>query len=147
MAVTEISLRDDMKAAMRAKEALRLRVVRSLLAAIKNKTIELGSAELAEKDIVAIVKREAKQCRETLDAARGAGRAEMVTEHESVLAVLESYLPSQLSETQLEDTIKSIIAETGATSIGPVMKVLGERHGGSYDGKTASKIAGKLLAG
>jgi uncharacterized protein YqeY len=147
MALSETSLRDDMKTAMRAKDQLKLRVVRGLLAAIKNKSIETGAKELAEKDLIAIVSREAKQCKETLDAARDAGRAEMVTEHEALLAILETYLPRQLSEAELETAIKAIVAETGATSIGPVMKLLGERHGGGYDGKTASKVVGRLLAG
>jgi uncharacterized protein YqeY len=147
MAVNEDRLRDDMKAAMRAKDQLRLRVVRGLLAAIKNKNIELGSSDLTEKDVIAIVKREAKQCTETLEAAREAGRAEMAAEHEAVLAILESYLPAQMTEQELETAVRAIIADTGASSIGPVMKALGERHGGSYDGKAASRIVAKLLAG
>jgi hypothetical protein len=145
MAVTEASLRDDLKTAMRAKDKLRTLVIRNLLAAIKYKNIETGSDTISDADLLAITKREAKQCRETLDAARAADRAEMVREHEDVLSVLESYLPKQLSEEELEAAVKAIVAETGADSIGPVMKGLAERHAGSYDGKLASKIVGKLL--
>jgi len=146
MAVTENSLRDDLKTAMRSKDQLRTRVVRNLLAAIKNRNIENRASTISDGDLLAILKREAKQCRETLDAAREAGRAELVAEHEAVLAVLEDYLPKQLSEAELEEAIKAIVAETGADSIGPVMKGLGERFAGSYDGKLASKVAAKVLA-
>lgn len=147
MAISENQLREEMKTAMRAKDQLRLRVLRNLLAAIKNKSIETSSKELSEKDIVTIIKREAKQCSETLEAARAAGREEMAREHEAVLAILDGYLPSQMSEQEIEEAIRAIVAETGATTIGPVMKTLGERHGGSYDGKTASRLVGKVLGG
>ncbi len=145
MAVTEASLRDELKTAMRAKDQLRTRVVRSLLAAIKNKNIETGAESISESDLLAILKRETKQCRETLDAARDAGRDEMAADHVNVLAVLEGYLPKQLSEDELETAIKAIVAETGADSIGPVMKELGQRHAGGYDGKLASKVVARVL--
>jgi uncharacterized protein YqeY len=145
MAVTEASLRDELKTAMRAKEQVRTKVVRNLLAAIKNRNIETRAEAISDADLLAILKRESKQCRETLDAARDAGRDEMVAEHEEVLAILGSYLPQQLSEAELEEAVKAIVAETGADSIGPVMKGLAERHPGGYDGKLASKVAAKVL--
>ena len=145
MAVTEASLRDELKTAMRAKDQLRMRVVRNLLAAIKYRNIETGEDLISESDLLAIVKRETKQCRETLDAAREAGRGEMVTEHEELLEVLADYLPKQLSEDELETAIKQIVVETGADSIGPIMKGLGAKYAGSYDGKLASRVAAKVL--
>ena len=99
------------------------------------------------KELVAIVKREAKQCAETLDYARKAGRGDTVVEHESVLGVLESYLPAQLGEDELRSVVAVIVEETGATSIGDVMKELSARHGGSYDGKLASTIVREALQG
>jgi len=146
MALSEQRLRDDLKEAMRAKDAMRLRVLRGVLAAVKNKAIELKPAELGEADLVAVVTREAKQCRETLDFARKAGRDETVAEHEAVLAILESYLPKQLSDDELESVIGQIATKTGATSIGPVMKELSTRYGGQFDGKKASALAAKVLA-
>lgn len=146
MAVTEASLRDELKNAMRAKDQMRMRVVRNLLAAIKNRNIETGEDSISDTDLLAIIKRETKQCRETLDAAREAGRTEMVTEHEEVLTVLSDYLPKQLSEAELESAIKEIVAETSADSIGPIMKGLAAKYAGSYDGKMASRLAAKILA-
>jgi len=145
-AVSEQTLRDEMKAAMRARDAMRLKVVRSLLAAIKNKVIADGGKELGDRDVVAVIKREAKQCRETLDYARKADRGEAVAEHEAELAILESYLPAQLGDDELRAVIEAIVSETGATAIGPVMKELSSRHGGNFDGKAASRIVGEVLA-
>jgi hypothetical protein len=132
---------------MLAKDDLRTRVLRTTLAAIKNKAIEARTKELSETDLVAVMKREARQCGETLDFARKAGRADMVREHEAVLAILEGYLPSMLGETELKEAIQRIVAETGASAIGAIMKELGVRFPGRFDGKVASRIAGELLRG
>lgn len=145
MSVTEASLREELKTAMRARDQMRMRVVRNLLAAIKYRNIETGADLISESDLLAIVKRETKQCRETLDAAREAGRTEIVVEHEEVLEMLADYLPKQLSEAQLETAIREIVVETHADSIGPIMKALGAKYAGSYDGKLASQVAAKVL--
>ncbi|RMF22828.1 MAG: GatB/YqeY domain-containing protein [Deltaproteobacteria bacterium] len=145
MSISEETLRSDLKKAMLEKDTLRVRVLRGLLAAIKNRAIEARGEELTEKDLVAVVKREVKQCRETLDFARQAGRSETVAEQEAVLSVLESYLPAQLDEAALRREIEAIAAETGATNIGPVMKELSARHAGRFDGKTASRIAAEIV--
>ncbi len=143
----ESELRTELETAMKAKDALRVRVLRNVLAAIKNKSIDKKGGELAESELLAVVGREAKQCRETLDFARQAGREGTVAEQQAVLAVLESLLPGRMSEEELEGAIREILADSGADSIGPVMKALGERHAGRYDGKTASALVRKLLAG
>jgi uncharacterized protein YqeY len=131
---------------MRAKDAPRLRAIRAVLALAKNKSIETRG-ELSERDITALIQREVKQTKETLEFARQAGRQDQITEHEELLAIFEGLLPAGLSDDELQAAIRAIIAETGATSLGPVMKALGERHAGKYDGKTASALAKELLAG
>lgn len=144
--MTEKDLRDALTVAMRAKDAGRVRALRAVLAVVKNRMIEVRG-ELSEKDVAQVIQREVKQCRETLDFARQAGRAEQVAEHEEQLAILESLLPSALSEAELKEAVRAIVAETGATSLGPVMKALGERYAGRYDGKLASALAKEVLAG
>jgi len=144
--MTEKDLREALTTAMRAKDAVRLRALRAVLALVKNRQIEV-KGELSERDITTLIQREVKQCRETLDFARQAGRAEQVAEHEELLGVLEALLPSAMSRDELEAAIRAIVAETGATSLGPVMKALGERFAGRYDGKDASALARDLLAG
>ena len=145
MSKTEETLREDLKTAMRAKDSQRAQVVRAILAAAKNRAIELRVDSLEDAELLAVVKREAKQRAESLDFARKAARDDLVQEHSAALAVVEAYLPRQLSEDELRATIKAIIAESGANGVGPVMKELGKRHAGHFDGKLASRLAGEVL--
>jgi uncharacterized protein YqeY len=146
--MSEQTIREDLKVAMRERDSATSTVLRGLLAAIKNKTIELKIDALSEKDFIAVVKREAKQCSETLDFARKAGREESVAEHEAVLSVLERYLPAQMDEAGLRAAIEEIATALGdAPAMGAIMKELSAKHGGSYDGKTASRIAGEIAGG
>lgn len=144
--MTEKDLRDALNVAMRARDAARMRALRAVLALVKNRQIE-AKGEIPEREITALIQREVKQCRETLDFARQAARAEQVAEHEEQLAILEGLLPDAMADEELAAAIRTIVAETGATSLGPVMKALGERFAGRYDGKTASALARDILAG
>lgn len=145
--MTESELRDQLTTAMRGKDAVRVRAIRAVLSLVKNRRIEVRGEELAEREVASLIQREVKQCRETLDFARKAGRADQVAEHEELLAVLEGLLPTALGEDELREAIRAAIAATGATNLGPVMKVLGEQYAGRYDGKVASALAKELLAG
>lgn len=147
MSPGEQKLREDMKSALRAKDAQRTQVLRAVLAAAKNRAIELRVDEIPEAELVAVLKREAKQRAESLDFARKAGRDDLVREHEAAVAIVESYLPKQLSEAELRAEIQAIMHETGAAEIGPIMKELGRRHAGRYDGKLASRLAGECATG
>lgn len=144
--MTEKDLRDALKTAMRAKDSARLRALRAVLALVKNRQIEVRG-ELSERDITALIQREVKQTRETLDFARRAERGEQVAEHEEQLVILEGLLPTALSRDELAAAIREIVAEAGEASLGPVMKALGERFAGQYDGKDASALAREILAG
>jgi uncharacterized protein YqeY len=144
--MTEKDLRDQLTTAMRAKDAVRMRALRAVLSLVKNRTIEVKS-ELPEREIATLIQREVKQCKETLDFARQAGRSEQVSEHEELLRVLEGLLPQALSSDELGQAIRAIVAETGATSLGPIMKSLGVKYAGRYDGKAASELAKSILAG
>src|SRR5689334_1826026 len=108
--MTEKELRDQLTVAMRAKDASRLRALRAVLAVVKNRAIETR-AELSEKDIAAVIQREVKQCKETLDFARQAGRTEQIAEHEELLAILEGLLPQGLTEDELRTAIAAILSE------------------------------------
>jgi uncharacterized protein YqeY len=145
MSLSEAALRADLKNAMLAKDAIRTRVVRAILAAAKNAAIEKRAASLEDQELVGIVKREVKQRNETIDFARQGGRDDTVAELQAEIAVLEDYLPKQLGEVELRAAIETIAADTGATSIGPVMKELSQRYPGRYDGKLASTIAQETL--
>jgi uncharacterized protein YqeY len=129
--MTEEDLRLAVKEAMRARDTARTRVLRNVLAAVKNQQIEKRSA-LTAAEGVAVIQREAR-------------RAESVAEQEEVLAILESLLPRQMDEAELQAAIAGIIAG-GAGNIGEVMKELTARHAGTYDGKTASRLVREALA-
>lgn len=146
MSPGEQKLRDDMKSALRTKDAFRTQVLRAVLAAAKNRAIELRVDAIPESELVAVLKREAKQRAESLDFARKAGRDELIREHETAIAIVESYLPKQLSEAELRAEIEGITRETGAADIGSIMKELGRRHAGRYDGKLASRLANELAS-
>ncbi len=144
--MTESELREKLKDSMRARDKVRTRVLRAVISGVKNAVIEKRGADLDDGEMLAILKREVKQTREQVDFARQAGRDEAVAEHTAEVAVLEELLPRQLDEAGLRSAIEAIVSETGATSIGPVMKELGARHAGCYDGKTASSLIREILA-
>jgi uncharacterized protein YqeY len=146
MSTNEDLLRSDLTVALKARDAARVQVIRAVLAAAKNRAIELRVDRLSDSEITAVLKREAKQRAESLGFARTAGRDDLVVEHEAAIRVLERYLPQQMSEEQLRAAIDEILLETGARAIGPVMKELGARHAGRYDGKTASRLVAELVA-
>jgi uncharacterized protein len=143
--LNEEGLRADLKNAMLAKDSTRTRIVRAVLAAAKNLAIEKKAPSLGEQDLLTVVKREVKQRHESAEFARQAGRSETVAELQAEIAMLEDYLPKQLGETDLRAAIETIVSDTGATSIGPIMKELSARYPGRYDGKLASRIAQEVV--
>lgn len=143
--LSEESLRTDLKRAMLAKDRTRTRVLRSILAVTKNAAIEKKVGTIDEADVLAVVKRELKQRNESLEFARQAARADTVAELQEDIAVLEDYLPKQLGEAELRAAVRTIVEDSGAASIGPIMKELSSRYPGRYDGKLASRIAQEAL--
>jgi uncharacterized protein YqeY len=143
VALDESSLQRDLQDAMRARDRQRIDVLRGLIAAMKNLKVERQS-DLAEADIVALVRKELNKRVEIIGYAQQAGRAETVAQSEAEKAILEAYLPAQLDAAALESVINGISSELGSTQIGPVMTELRKRHAGQFDGKLASEIIKKL---
>lgn len=145
---TKEKLSQALKEAMKAKDALRKRVVRMAMASIKNAEID-KKGELEEPDVLAIIQKEVKARHETIEGAKKAGRDDLVSEADAEIAVLERYLPQALSREELETLVKEAIAESGATSpkeMGLVMKVLMPKVRGRADGKEANQIVRELLS-
>ena len=141
---TEAQLQGDLQAAMKARAMEKVYILRGLITAIKNLKVEKQIAEVPEADIAALVRKEINKRTEAAEFARQAGRQELVEQNQSEKAVLEAYLPQQLSASALEDVIKALAAELGTTQIGPLMAKLRERHAGQFDGKLASELIRKL---
>jgi len=144
--VTEAQLQADLQAAMKARAAEKVLILRGLIAAIKNVKVDKQVPTLPEADIAALVRKEIDKRVEAAEFARQAGRTELVDSNEREKAVLEAYLPQQLDAAALEALIRQLAAELGTTQIGPIMATLRERHAGRFDGKLASELVRKLVA-
>ncbi len=147
-------LMDDLKEAMRQQDETRKRTIRSVIAAIKKAETELDASgqrvSLADDDILAVVAKQAKQRQESITEYRRGGREDLVAEEEAELAILQAYLPRQLSREEIEAEAVQIIAEVGASGprdMGKVMKPLMARLKGRADGKLANQIVRELLVG
>jgi uncharacterized protein YqeY len=140
---------EDMKAAMRAKDAARLGAIRFLQAAIKQK--EVDERVTADDAIVlAIIEKLIKQRKDSIQQFEQAGRNDLVEKERAELALLQGYLPQQMSEAELNQAVAAAIAETGATSpqaMGKVMAVLKPRLAGRADIGKASALVKARLAG
>ncbi len=146
----EKRIQADMVAAMKAKDAVRLSTLRSVKAAITlAKTAEGASGELTDQDIVKIIQKLVKQRKESAQQYTDAGRPELAENELAEAAVMEVYLPKQLSEAELEAELAKIIAEVGASKpqdMGKVMGVATKRLAGLADGRAISAKVKQLLA-
>lgn len=144
-------LENDMKDALRAREAgrTRLSVIRMVRAAIKNAEIERGH-ELSDDEVLEVLAKEKKQRQEALEEYRRAGRQDLVRQLEEELAIIADYLPAPLSEEELTELARRVIAEVGATGpqdMGKVMGRLMPQIRGRAEGAEASRIVRQLLSG
>jgi uncharacterized protein len=140
---------EDMKSAMRAKDSVRLGAVRLLLAAIKQKEVDERS-EPDDAAITGIVEKLIKQRKDSISQFQAAGRADLVAAEQAELAVLQAYLPEQLSSAEIEAAVAAAIAESGATSardMGKVMGLLKHRLAGRADMGHVSSLIKAHLAG
>ena len=137
------------KSAMLAKDNSRLRGLRAIKAAILLAKTEKGPSEtLTEAAEISVLQKLAKQRRESADIYQQQNRDDLYTIEMEELAVIEEFLPQQLSQAEVEEIVKQVIAETGAASskdMGKVMGLASQRLSGKADGKTISGIARTLL--
>jgi uncharacterized protein len=141
---------EDLKDAMRAKDATRLSVLRLLKAALKNAIIEKVGAdgELNDADAIAVIRKQVKQRQDSIESFEKGGRAELAEKERAEMAVLNQYLPQAMSVDELQLIVADTIREVGATSraqMGVVMKALQPKIAGRADGKTLSGEVQKQL--
>ena len=138
---------DDMKAAMRAKDAPRLSAIRLLLSAMKQKEVD-ERVELSDTDVVAIIDKMLKQRRESIAQFEKAGRTDLADGEKFEIGVLSAYMPQQLGAAEVEQAIAAAIAESGASGVkdmGKVMALLKSRLAGRADmGKVSGLVKAKL---
>ncbi len=139
-----------MVAAMKAKDTVRLAALRGIKAAILlAKTSEGSNGEITDADIIKIIGKLVKQRKESAEIYTQQNRPELAGNELAEAAAMEAYLPKQLSEEETEAELKKIIAETGASKISDMGKVMGvatKRLAGQADGRLISTIVKKLLA-
>jgi uncharacterized protein YqeY len=138
----------ELKAAMLARDADRLSTLRMLKSALGYAQIERKTENLPDADVVAIVQKEVKKRRDSIEQFEKGGRAELAAKEKQEIAVLESFLPKPLSPEELEKLVRDTIQEAGATSkkdMGAVIKAVQAKAAGRADGKTISGLVGKLL--
>jgi len=145
---------DEIKAAMKAKDKLRLETVRGIKKVIieKESTIRAdGREDLTEEEELAIVMQLAKQRRDSIKQFTDAGRDDLADKEAKELEILEEYLPAQMSDAEIEAAVDEAIAQSGASGprdmgkvMGPVMqKLKGKADGGKVQAMVKSKLLGK----
>ncbi len=138
---------DDVKQAMRAGDKSRLKILRMITAAIKQREVD-ERIELDEAQVLAVVEKMIKQRRESAEQYRAGDRPELAEVEEAEIVILQDYLPEPLSDAELQQVIDEAIAEAGASSMADMGKVMGlikDRVQGRADmGQVSGKVRGRL---
>ncbi|MBS4749932.1 GatB/YqeY domain-containing protein [Carnobacteriaceae bacterium zg-ZUI78] len=140
-------LNTDMKEAMKAKDKERLSVIRMLKASVQKEQIEVGR-DLTDDEALTILSRELKQRKDSIREFEKAGRTDLAEKTQFEVGVVEQYMPKQLSEDEVQEVLKAIIQEVGATSASDFGKVMGKAMAtlkGQADGNIVNKLVKELL--
>jgi uncharacterized protein YqeY len=146
VAISEEQLAQDLTAAMKARDAQRVAVLRGVVAAAKLVKVERRATRLDEADLVQVLRKEVRQREEAEEFAVKAGRDDLVSQNRAERAILEGYVPAPLGPDELERAIRDALAAGVQRQMGAVMAALRERFPGRVDGKSASELARKVLA-
>jgi len=141
-------LTDDLKQAMRDGDTVKRSVIRLVMAAIKNAEIARQTT-LEDSDILGVIAKEVRQRKESIEAFKQGKRADLVSQEEAEMAVLEKYLPQQMSREEVVAEARKVIAEVGASGLsdkGKVMPQLIARLKGRADGREINEVVTELLS-
>ncbi len=142
------TLNQDLKTAMKRGDDAAKRALRGVKAAITRAEKEKGNRPLTDDEILAVLRKQAKQRQDSITAYRQAGREDLVAEEEAELKVIEAYLPQLMSEEEIRAVAQQVIAQVGATGprdMGKVMKPLMAQLKGKADGRLVNQIVRELL--
>jgi len=142
------TLSEDMKGALRAKDAARLSAIRLLMAAIKQREVD-ERIELGDGDVISIIEKMVKQRRESISHYEKGGRSDLVEAERFEISVLSAYLPQPLSAHEIDEAIAAVLSELGATAVsdmGRVMASLRTRLAGRADmAQVSSLVKARLV--
>ena len=139
----------DLSAATKAQDRPRVAALRLLIDGLQ-KAAKQARGELDEQQEIAVLKRQRKQCAEAAEAFRAGGRSDAAESEQAEVAIIDSYLPEQISEDELQGLVTDALAETGASSqrdMGKVMSAVMEKAAGRADGRRVSELVKERLAG
>ncbi len=146
-------INNDLKGAMKARDERRVSTLRLVNAAIKNADIDIsrqGKGDLTDDELLALMQKMIKQRQESVEIYDKAGRGELADKEREEIAIIEAYLPKQMSEDEIGSLVATLVKETGASAVkdmGRVMAALKERYAGKLDFAKASAAVKKLLSG
>ena len=138
-------LQQAVKDALRARDQIRLNTIRGVLSEIQYEEMQKQTDALDETATVAIIQRELKKRKEEIDFATQAKRDDLIAKLHQEIAILEGFLPKQLSADELRSLLEQLKLSGGASNMGAAMKLLKEKHSGQYDGKVASEVAKQVF--
>jgi uncharacterized protein YqeY len=140
---------EEMKEAMRSGQAAKVSVIRMIRAALKNREIDRGKDRpLTDQDVLDVIQSGVKQRRESIEQFRKGGRTELVAKEEEEVAILQTFLPPALSEQALDELVREVAGEVGASSVkdmGKVMKAVMSRAAGRAEGGVVSSAVKRFL--
>ena len=138
----------ELKDSMRSKDALKMSVLRMLMAAVKNTEIAKKVQKLEDPDVIQVVQKMIKEHKESISQFEKGNRPDLVEKERQEMDMLQKYVPAQMPETELMEIVKATVKEMGAVSkadTGKVMKAVMEKVKGKADGKTVNQLVMSLL--
>lgn len=150
MGKLEQKITNDLRNSIKNRDPIRTSTLRMIIASMKNLAIERKAEELEDQDVIKVLSKQLKQRNDSIESFKKGNRADLVEKETKELEILKSYLPQQLGEDKIEEIIKKVLAETGASSksdFGKVMKLSMQELKGQADGKLVTSIVQKLLTG
>jgi len=147
--MTEQTLHDEIKAAMLAKDELKLSVLRMLQAAVTNKKKEKGAEEVTEEEIMALIKKQVKQGNDSIEGFEKGGNMEAAEKERKEIEILKAYLPPEMPDEEIEKVVLAKKEELGVTDRSGVGKLMGacmgELKAKGVDGAKVKEIVEKVL--
>jgi uncharacterized protein len=144
-------LQQELKESMLAKDQVRTSVLRMLLSALNYYEIQKGGAgyEASDEDVMAVIQKEVKQRKDSIEQFQNAGRQELVLKEKEELEILQKYMPAQMSEDEIRTLVKDAVKQTGASTVADLGKVMGalmRKTKGKADGSLVSQIVKQELS-
>jgi uncharacterized protein YqeY len=139
------TLKEALKSAMKSQDRLRLETIRALLTEIQYEEMNRSVNDISASDCSVIFQREVKKRQEAIGFEEQAGRSEAKAKLIAEIAIIEEFLPKQMTAAELEAALVEYKSSTPGAVMGTAMKFLKERFAGQYDGKSASEIAKKVF--